>query len=236
MYSFQSRIRYSEIGKDGRLSMESLLDYFQDCSTFHSEDLGIGVDYLGQRGLAWVLSSWQIVVRRYPELGEKITIGTFPYAFKSFLGYRNFIMEDENGDQTALANSLWALVNIDTMKPAKPTPEMLQGYVLEPRLNMEYADRKILVPETAVPQEPVIIKKHHLDTNCHVNNGQYVRIAMDYLPDGFEIRQMRAEYKKPAFLGDTLIPRLAPEPGKRTVSLTNPEGQIYVNVEFNEKQ
>ncbi len=39
MYTFQSRIRYSEVGPDGRLTLESLLDYFQDASTFHSEDL-----------------------------------------------------------------------------------------------------------------------------------------------------------------------------------------------------
>ena len=41
MYSYQSRIRYSELDETGHLKIESLLDYFQDCSTFHSEDLGL---------------------------------------------------------------------------------------------------------------------------------------------------------------------------------------------------
>ena len=39
MYQFQSRIRYSEVDSEGRLTMASLINYFQDCSTFQSEDL-----------------------------------------------------------------------------------------------------------------------------------------------------------------------------------------------------
>ena len=56
MYSFNSRVRYSEVNKDGRLKLVSLLDYFQDCSTFHSEDAGMGTEYLAGQGLAWVLN------------------------------------------------------------------------------------------------------------------------------------------------------------------------------------
>ena len=64
MYTFDARIRYSETNRDGVLSLEGLLDYFQDASTFHSEDLGVGIGYLKKEHLVWVLSSWQIVVDR----------------------------------------------------------------------------------------------------------------------------------------------------------------------------
>ena len=43
MYQYQTRIRYSELDESGHLKPEALLDYFQDCSTFQSEDLGIGI-------------------------------------------------------------------------------------------------------------------------------------------------------------------------------------------------
>ena len=46
MYTFSGRVRFSETDPDGILRMESLIDYFQDCSTFQSEDLGVGMDYL----------------------------------------------------------------------------------------------------------------------------------------------------------------------------------------------
>ena len=101
MYSYRSRIRYSELDETGHLRLESLLDYFQDCSTFHSEDIGLGVDYLREQHLVWVLSSWQIVVERYPGLGESVVIGTVPYEIKGFIGFRNFLMTDEKGNRCA---------------------------------------------------------------------------------------------------------------------------------------
>ena len=43
MYTFDSRIRYSEIDRSGRLSIPAVVDYFQDCSAFQSEELGVDV-------------------------------------------------------------------------------------------------------------------------------------------------------------------------------------------------
>lgn len=65
-------------------------------------------------------------------------------------------------------------------------------------------------------EEPFAIQKHHLDTHHHVNNCQYIRMAADYLPEGFVIRQMRAEYKKQALLGDIFYPSVKQETGKVT--------------------
>ena len=101
MYHYKSRIRYSELDETGHLKLESLLDYFQDCSTFHSEDIGLGVEYLKKNHQVWVLSSWQIVVERYPKLGEIVVTGTAPYEFKGFIGFRNFLMTDEAGNDLA---------------------------------------------------------------------------------------------------------------------------------------
>ena len=57
MYAFDSRIRYSETDSEGYLTLDALLNYFQDCSTFHSEDVGLGIGYMKEIGQVWVLSS-----------------------------------------------------------------------------------------------------------------------------------------------------------------------------------
>lgn len=232
MYSFKSRIRYSEVDKEGRLTLEELLDYFQDCSTFHSEDAGVGIAYLADNDMVWVLSAWQIVVDRYPSLGEVVTIGTFPYDFKGFLGFRNFVMLDEGGNRIAYANSIWTLLSITKQAPIKLTPLMVERYVLEEKLAMDYAPRKITVPADMEQQEAVIVKKYHLDTNNHVNNGQYVRMAMDFLPDGFKVSQMRAEYKKQALLEDVIIPKTFYEKDRCLVSLNDDKNRAFAVVEF----
>ena len=227
MYTFQSRIRYSEVGTDGNLTLESLIDYFQDCSTFHSEDIGLGVDYLKEKRMVWVLSSWQIVVERYPRLCEEVVIGTAPYDFKGFIGYRNFWMETKSGERLAYANSIWSLMDLNKMTPAKPHAEMVEGYVLSERMQMDYAPRKIAIPKDGIAQETIQIRRHNLDTNGHVNNGQHVRIAMEYVPKDFPIRQLRAEYKKQAVLDDKIIPTVAVNEDKTlyTVCLNGEDGR-----------
>lgn len=237
MYSYQSRIRYSELDEAGRLKIESLLDYFQDCSTFQSEDLGLGVARLQKEHLVWVLSSWQIVVERYPKLGETVTLGTLPYEFKGFIGYRNFLMSDQAGNRLACANTVWSLLDTRTNRPVRPTEEMLRGYVLEPRLAMDYAPRRIALPGEMTKGEAVTVRKHHLDTNHHVNNGQYVKIAMESLGKEFPVRQLRAEYKKQSFLGDVLIPYTAKTAeGTFVIALKNQAEESCCIVELTKKE
>lgn len=235
MYSYQARIRYSELDESGHLKPEALLDYFQDCSTFQSEDLGVGIEYLREKNMVWVLSSWQIIVDRYPVLGEVVTVGTQPYEFKGFMGFRNFVMEDASGKRIACANALFSLINIETAGPMRPTEEMLEKYVLGEKIDMEYAPRKIRIPDGAVKGEEVLIRPHHLDTNHHVNNGQYVRIAIDSLQTDCHISQLRAEYKKQVRLHEVLTPYIVrTEKGGYVVDLRNQENETCCIVEIEE--
>lgn len=237
MYSFESRIRYSETDSEGKLTLLSLMDYFQDCSTFQSEELGVGLSFLREQKLVWVLSSWQIAIERLPEMCEKVTVGTFPYDFKGYFGFRNFIMQDGTGCPLAKANSMWTLLDTETFKPRRPPEIMVQKYKIEERLPMDYAGRKIALPADMAVKEVITVKPHHLDTNRHVNNAQYVGMAMDYLPEDYIVTGMRAEYKKQALLHDILVPCVQAcqrEGGSEAyvVSLQDTEGGIYTNVEF----
>ena len=233
-YSFKGRVRYSEIGENGCLTMPGIQDYYQDCCTFQSESIGQGMEVLENRQRAWVLSSWQIIVNRYPKMGEPIIATTAPYGFKGFLGMRNFTLETEAGERLSWANSIWTNIDTHTGLPARLTEEDLRGYVLDEKLDMDYAPRKIALPENMTKEEPFAIQKHHLDTHHHVNNCQYIRMAADYLPEGFVIRQMRAEYKKQALLGDIFYPSVKLETGKVTVALSTESGEPYAVVEFTE--
>lgn len=164
------------------------------------------MDYLKKEHVLWVLGSWQIVVERYPVLGERVTVATAPYDFKGFMGYRNFLMTDEDGNRLACGNTIWSLIDTENGHPVRPSKEIIEPYIIEDKLDMEYAPRKIAVPDSMRKGESVIIRPHHLDTNHHVNNGQYVRIALDSLGKEYQIKQLRTEYKKQSYLNDVLIP------------------------------
>ena len=180
MYHFSSRVRFSETNEKKELALTAVVDYFQDCSTFQTEDLEVGFSYLEPRGLTWVLSYWQIVIEEYPKLGEEIRIGTLPYDFKSFLGRRNFFLEKE-GRKIIKADSLWTLLDLKAMRPVKIPLDLLEVYGKEEKLEMEYLPRKIPVVGKKKEENPLKIEKHHLDCNGHVNNGQYIKIYVSSL-------------------------------------------------------
>lgn len=233
MYQFDSRIRYSETGKDGRITLESILNYFQDCTIFHSEDVGYGMDYLRKQNKGWVLLSWQIVIEQYAKFGSHITVGSKAYDCKGAFGYRNFMMKDDKGQYLAYANSVWLYLDTEKQLPAKVDKKQIEAFQLEEKLPMEYADMKIALPEC----EPVIcrsfpVKYHHLDTNGHVNNGQYLAMAYQAIQGKFQVKQMRAQYKKAALLGDVITPYLYKEADRYVISINNEEKEPFAVLEF----
>lgn len=231
-YSFKSRVRYSEVGESGLLTLPGILNYFQDCSTFQSEAVGLGFDVLKERNRFWVLGSWQVIVERYPRFTEEIITSTWAYGFRGFQGLRNFTMDTAEGERIAYANSFWVYLDLETGRPVRLKEEDTAGYGIEEKLDMEYADRKIRLPENMTAEESFAVQKQHLDTNHHVNNCQYVRMAMDFLPADFQIHQMRVEYRNQAHLHDMICPKKAAADGKITVALDDAAGQPYAAAEF----
>lgn len=109
-YEMQGKVRFSEVDRGKYMTLPGIVNYFQDCSTFQSEELGIGFKHLESHHKAWILSSWQIVLARRPKFGEQITVSTWATDFQGIYGVRNFEMCDQDGGRSAYANwntDLW---------------------------------------------------------------------------------------------------------------------------------
>lgn len=235
MYSFESRIRYSELDATEKLSIPGLVNYFQDCSTFQSDDLGVGLDYMHEKNLVWVVSAWQIEVARFPKLSEYVTIGTLPYEIKGFIGLRNFFMKDSEGNYLAKANSYWTLLSMENMRPVRADEKMLDRYKLEPKIDMNYLPRRIEIPKDNledVKLEHFYIQNYHMDGNGHVNNAQYVNLSTPFLKRKDDICQLRVEYKTQAHTGEEVVPRRIELENSEIVILENAEGKPYTICEF----
>ena len=238
MYRYDSRVRFSELDAEGKLSITGIINYLQDCSTFQSEDLGLGIEYLRQLNMVWVVNSWQIEVLRFPKLGERITIGTRPYLIRGFLGHRNFYILDAEGNYLVKATAIWSLLSTQTGHPVNVTQEMVDGYVLAEKIDMEYLPRKISIPKDGKELDPIEILPSNLDSNHHVNNGQYVVLAMGCIAqnkEAYTFHHVRTEYRQQARLGDKLYPRVSKnEKGYYIVELNDAEGKPVSIVELGE--
>ncbi|MBP1754237.1 MAG: acyl-ACP thioesterase [Firmicutes bacterium] len=232
MYSFNSRVRYTELNhQKGIMDPSSIINYFQDCSTFQSEDMNRGLAFLSSKNRVWLLNSWQLQLLHPIHLGDEIMVGTWPYDFKGFYGYRNFVMMNTDKEILAVANSVWVYLDTQTQRPVR-IPADLNGYTVEPPYPMEYADRKIDTEGQFESQTPLTVVKSNIDSYHHVNNGQYIRMAEQYLPDNFMIRSMRVEYRMQAVLGDCIIPKVIREEDKYLILLDSVSEKPYSIVEF----
>ncbi|MCK8623266.1 thioesterase family protein [Prevotella sp. E13-27] len=72
-----------------------------------------------------------------------------------------------------------------------------------------------------------------IDYNRHMNNANYVRVAMELLSEDFTVRGLRVEYRVAAKLGDVLIPTLYQVEGGIILSLSIGDN-VSAIVEFTE--
>ena len=235
MYSFDSTVRYSECAEDGRLSISSLVNYLQDCSTFHSESLGLGFEHMRENHYAWFLSAWQIEIEELPAFNTDITVSTWCYGMKRLIANRNFTICDKGGRQLVRADALWFVFDTERQAPAK-IPESQMAYLTgEERLDMEPTPRKIAVEGDFTQASPIEVKEHHLDTNRHVNNAQYISMAIDALRSRGQIvdaRRIFVQYKRMALLGDTIVPRVHEQDGSWVVDLADEKGDTFAVVKL----
>ena len=235
-YTFTGRVRFSEVDHTRRMTLPAIINYFQDCSTFQSEGLGLGIEHCAAKNCAWILSSWQVVVNRYPKLGEEIHVSTWAAGFNRFFGDRNFCMQDKDGELVAYANSVWVYMDVQKGRPVRPEASEIALYGMGEPLEMEYASRKVKIPQEAVPATPIPVLHYHIDTNEHVNNCQYVQMALEVLPEKSEVQELRVEYKKSAIYGDIIFPKMAVEENRTVVELCDKEDNPYAVVEFHNKE
>lgn len=236
MYTFNSRIRYSETDENGRLSPLGIINYFQDCSTFQSESLGMGIRWYAEQGCAWFLNSWRILIGRYPVQGDTVTIGTYAHGFQGIYGYRHFFMQDEKGSFAVRADSIWILCDTEKGTLLKPPKIHSEPYMASnegkelPDLHMGEMKRKIRLPKELVPLGSLEVQRHHLDTNHHMNNAQYVDVALDAAGIRYPA-ELQAEYRHQAVLGDLLeLQAGRDEAGGQVIALCDTGGTPYAVV------
>lgn len=235
MYQLKSKVRYSEANAKSELTYHALLNYLQDASTLHSEELGESGAQLMEQNMAWILSFWQICIEELPKSSDDICVKTWPYSTKGLFGLRNFCVENASGKSIVKANSIWVLIDPRNGRPIRITDEVSSHYPDEPKLDMDYCDRKIAVPEVYEEMPALIVPKYFIDTNNHMNNAKYVMVAEEYLPEDFQVKEIRVEYKTAAVYGDVIVPRVTIREKEVTVVLVNGEGKAYATVLFLDK-
>lgn len=230
MYEFESKVRYSEADKNGNLMIHAMANYFQDCSHFETDDLKLGTDYFLEKAEGWFINFWQINILRIPQRGEKIVIGTFPYQVKEITEHRNYYIKNNSGEILVQANSIWSLIDLNEMRILRIPAVVKEKYVFQEKLVMQYHPRRIKIEQGLhfVEIGRHRISRVQLDSNNHLNNAQYIQIALSDIPVSLHtIRQICIEYKKQALNREIIIVNFAEKDSDIFIDLKSEDGASY---------
>lgn len=201
-------IHYYEIDCRKKLLITSLLNFFSDVAVQQSENLGVGLGYLNEKNVAWVIYKWDICLKRYPMFNEKIRVRTTPYSFRKFYAYRIFEVLDEGGDIIATANSLWFFIDTKERKSIRITDDMYNAYGIDKNNNRVLDIEKIKSPKKIDSEENFNIRYTDIDTNQHVNNVKYVDWAIETVPinvvNDYELNGINIVYERELTYGESI--------------------------------
>ena len=232
MYSLNYKVTTSTCDSEGRLKLYSALQMMQDCSEMWIDSEPGVKQYFAEQNMAQLLASRQVEVIRLPEYKEELTVTTSVYGMKPMFGFRNTFIYDAAGKPCYRTWSMGAFVDKSNGKLKRVDDETIASMTLEPQLEMEYKDRRIILPKDGgTTLDPIRVHRADIDYNKHLNNANYIRMAMELLPEDFEVKGLRVEYRVAAKLGDQLIPAIYTIDGGIIVSLSIGSGVSAV-IEF----
>ena len=177
-------VAHHECGADAVLKLNCMLDYFQDIAACHADLLRIGMTDLQELHQLWVLSRLRLRFNRYPVLGDKLTVMTYPTGLNRLFATRQYQLVAENGERLVEATSFWIVIDDTKFRPVKPF-----------KMLAEFADRnqdkprffpdldKIAEPEGGVSEDLLEYQVLHsnIDLNRHLNNAFYGAYIVDTL-------------------------------------------------------
>jgi len=194
----------------------SLLNYLQDSAGEHAASLGLSVPDLVRRGLTWVLSRYHVLVHRYPAIGERLEVTTWPSGKGGYFATRDFEVADAGGGPVLAATSSWMIIDLERKQPVKVEAAIDVPYAVERRA-LEDPFASLPVPAARDRELRFRVESGHLDWNRHVNNAVYVEWALEGVPPEVLLKsrplELEVSYRAEAFYGDEVLSVVQAVPG-----------------------
>lgn len=195
---------------NGKLTLGVLGNHLLNCAGFHSTDRGFGISTLNEDNYTWVLSRLAIEMDDMPNQYEKFTVQTWVENVYRLFTDRNFAIINQDGIKIGYARSIWAMINMNTRKPAdllNMNGGSIVNYICEGEGCPIEKPTRIKV-DTKEVSETLIAKYNDIDINGHVNSVRYIEHILDLFPIEYyqtmRIRRFEIAYITESYYGDEL--------------------------------
>lgn len=193
----------------GRLTMGVLGNHLLNCAGFHASERGFGIATLNEDNYTWVLSRLAIDLEEMPYQYEEFTVQTWVENVYRLFTDRNFAILNKDGKKIGYARSVWAMINLNTRKPADLLTlhgGSIVDYVCDEPCPIEKPSR--IKVTTDKPSAKLAAKYSDIDINGHVNSIRYIEHILDLFPIQLymrkQIQRFEMAYVAESYYGDEL--------------------------------
>ena len=190
----------------GRLKPAVMLWLIQEVSGTHAAHLGASWDDLARKNLFWAVIRHKVEVFRLPEVGQTVTLRTWPMPTTRVAYPRATEARDAEGNLLFRSHAIWVLMDTDSRAMVRPgksgvgVPGSLQGSEIAAPGSI----RERELPNTTLQQVGYSL----LDRNGHMNNARYLDWVDDLLPSEYHkdhpLRQVQICYMAEAKEGQQI--------------------------------
>lgn len=204
VYEMPHEVSYYECDMYGKMTLSMLVAVAIKASEQQSTLLNRGTAYIHSFGLNWIITDYEIWLKRLPKVGEKIHFKTEAIAYNRFFCYRNFGVFDEDGSLLVEIETVFALMNQETRKLARVQDEMIAPYESEKLKSIKRMESILPVEEG---EEAIFqIQFFDIDENKHVNNAVYFNwlfspLGLDFLTTNVPVK-IRVRFEKEILYGN----------------------------------
>jgi medium-chain acyl-[acyl-carrier-protein] hydrolase len=177
------RIPGYECDFNQKLKPAAFFRYLTEAAGVHAEQLGAGFQAMQNHNLFWVHSRMKIKFFKFPRIGERITLKTWPKTIQQKLFFiRDYEVFNETGEKIAAASSAWLLIDSVTRRMV---PSLSAGIQLPSNpdlVGLNEPLERLGLAQNGEKRLDRTASYSSLDLLNHVNNSRYVEWICDALP------------------------------------------------------
>ncbi len=194
----------------GKLFMGVLGNHLLNSAGFHATERGFGIAEMNESNYTWVLSRLAVEMMDMPSEYETFSVDTWIENVYRLFTDRNFTIYGKDGKVYGYARSVWAMINLDTRKPADLLALHGQGLV-------DYIETDEICPiekpgrikvTQQMPLRTIEVYYNDIDINGHVNSIKYIEHILDLFPKQWfaekKVARFEMAYVAESYYGDTL--------------------------------
>lgn len=197
-------INFADCDKNYYMKPQILGNWAGELAGLHLRTRNITRNLMWSKGQVFLMTKSAVKFFLMPRYLDKLTLRTWEGGTKGAQFIRRFQLFNGVGKVLCDMETMWVLVNPHTHQLVRPKEFAYKLFPLDTTTTAKIQKFKAANPEKI---RDYTFTYSDIDANCHVNNGVYLRLMIDILPDIYlekAIASYQINYIKECVQGDVI--------------------------------